>query len=168
MTPNMTQNTLSPVWACLHTVEDPEIPVVNIVEMGIVRDVAEDGKAVTVTITPTYSGCPAMKMIEDNIILALEQAGFAPVTVKTVIAPAWTTDWMTESARESLRQYGIAPPKPTCGATRSPFESPNMHVACPYCGSAETELRSRFGSTACKAIHFCSGCHQPFESFKCI
>lgn len=161
------KTTQSRVWDSLKQVKDPEIPVVDIVGMGIVRDVEED-TGVVVTITPTYSGCPAMKMIEDEIVSTLEGDGFSPVTVKTTITPAWTTDWMTEEAREALRTYGIAPPKATCGATKSPFVNPNMHTDCPFCGAKETELRSQFGSTACKALHYCNGCHQPFESFKCI
>lgn len=156
------------VWDVLHQVKDPEIPVVDVVGMGIVRAVELADQGLTVTITPTYSGCPAMHVIEKEIQQALTEAGYEQVTVHTVISPAWTTDWMSEPAKEALRDYGIAPPKATCAATRSPFETPDMNVACPFCGSNETALRSRFGSTACKALHFCASCQQPFESFKCI
>ncbi len=165
---NETREDEQRVWDLLHEVKDPEIPVVDVVDMGIVRAVALDASALTVTITPTYSGCPAMHVIEKEIRQTLQGAGYAEVEVRTAISPAWTTDWMSERAKEALRDYGIAPPKPTCAATRSPFETPDMQVPCPFCGSLETALRSRFGSTACKALHFCDSCHQPFESFKCI
>ncbi len=156
------------VWDLLHQVKDPEIPVVDVVDMGIVRAVALEGETLTVTITPTYSGCPAMHVIEREIRQTLVEAGYTKATVVTTISPPWTTDWMAERAKEALRSYGIAPPKATCAATRSPFESPDMHMVCPFCASTETALRSRFGSTACKALHFCASCQQPFESFKCI
>ncbi len=157
------------ILACLENVKDPEIPVLNVVEMGIVRDAAVTEDAVTVTITPTYSGCPAMKEIEDGIVAELTRRHVGAVTVKTVFAPAWTTDWMTEPAREKLRQYGIAPPVAhSCAVSRLSLSPPQERPACPFCGSADTELRSLFGSTACKALHFCNGCCQPFEYFKCI
>lgn len=164
----MNNLTEAQLWDRLHQVKDPEIPVIDVIEMGIVRAIKQDHDTVTVTITPTYSGCPAMDMISKEIKANLRQQGCSKVEVETVLAPAWTTDWMSETAKEKLREYGIAPPKATCSAVQSPFEQPNMQVACPACGSASTELRSRFGSTPCKAQHYCNGCHQPFESFKCI
>jgi ring-1,2-phenylacetyl-CoA epoxidase subunit PaaD len=145
-------------------VKDPEVPVLSIVELGVVRQVEVDGTQATVTITPTYSGCPAMRVIEADITAALEAAGFTTVTINTVYAPAWTTDWMSEPAREKLRAYGIAPPGPadslvTLGATV-------REVSCPFCGSPDTGTESEFGSTACKSLHVCRSCRQPFEHFK--
>jgi ring-1,2-phenylacetyl-CoA epoxidase subunit PaaD len=154
-------------WAALGGVPDPEVPAISVVELGIVRDVQVDGDAVTVVVTPTYSGCPAMREIEQDIVAALEAAGFARVDVRTTYAPAWTTDWITAEAREKLRAYGIAPPGPAEGPTLVPLRRRRV-VACPYCGSEQTTLRSEFGSTACKAIHFCDACRQPFEEFKAI
>ena len=150
------------VWAAL-----PEVPVISVVELGIVRDVAIDGDAVTVTITPTYSGCPAMREIERDIVTALEARGFARVAVRTTYTPAWTTAWIDAEAREKLRAYGIAPPGPVEGPDIIPLRRRRV-VPCPYCGSDRTTLRSEFGSTACKAIHFCDACRQPFEEFKAI
>lgn len=146
--------------AVLQLVKDPEVPVLSIVELGIVRDVKADEAtgSVTVTITPTYSGCPAMKVIEEGITAALEQAGFREIKIETVYAPAWTTDWIPEHAREKLRRFGIAPP----GLVQ--LEPPA--VKCPFCGSSETGLVSEFGATACKALHVCRSCRQPFERFK--
>jgi len=149
-------------WDCLRTVPDPEIPVVDVVSMGIVRDVEETPDNVTVTITPTYSGCPAMQEIEGSIRDALHEAGYAQIETKTQIAPAWTTDWITEDARERLREYGIAPPERRC-ASQAGSTTP-----CPFCNSEDTRLQSEFGSTPCKALHVCHDCRQPFERFKCI
>ena len=154
------------VWRSLERVMDPEVPVLNIVEMGIVRDVRVADEEIRVAITPTYSGCPAMKTIEDDIRTELEAKGMGPIRVNLVYAPAWTTDWMTEPAREKLREYGIAPPERT---EKNPDRAPrDRGVACPFCGSNKTDLRSAFGSTACKALYFCDACRQPFEQFKCI
>jgi len=154
-------------WAALRGVPDPEVPVLSVVELGIVRDVAVDGDAVMVTVTPTYSGCPAMREIERDIVAALEAHGFAAATVRTTYAPAWTTDWIGEEAREKLRAYGIAPPGPAEGTTFVPLRR-RRAVTCPYCGSPRTRLQSEFGSTACKAIHVCDACTQPFEEMKAI
>ena len=158
------------VFAILDEVMDPEVPVLSVVELGIVRDVALDGSAVVVTITPTYSGCPAMRMIEDEITTALEAHGLSPVRLETVYTPAWTTDWMSAEAKEKLRAYGIAPPGRAQNdalivLTRAPAAA---RVVCPYCGSHDTEVRSEFGSTACKSICYCIACEQPFEAFKAI
>jgi len=158
------------VFAILEEVKDPEVPVLSVVELGIVRDVAVDGSAVVVTITPTYSGCPAMRVIEDEITAALEARGLSPVRLETVYTPAWTTDWMSAEAKEKLRAYGIAPP----GRAQNdapivlPRASAATRVVCPYCGSQDTEVRSEFGSTACKSICYCIACEQPFEAFKAI
>lgn len=156
------------LFAILDEVKDPEVPVLSVVELGVVRDAVPDDKGVTVTITPTYSGCPAMRMIEEGIVAALERRGLGPVTVKTVYAPAWTTDWMSDDAKEKLRAYGIAPPGRAEHDVLVTIGRRRDTVKCPYCGSANTELRSEFGSTACKSILFCNDCHQPFEQFKAI
>jgi ring-1,2-phenylacetyl-CoA epoxidase subunit PaaD len=158
------------IWEILGTVMDPEVPVLSVVELGIVRDVAIDGRteAVTVTITPTYSGCPALNAIESDIIAALRSHGIASATVRLSYTPAWTTDWIPAQAREKLRAYGIAPPGPTDPAAPIAIGRRRPAVRCPYCGSSATELRSEFGSTACKAIHVCASCQQPFEEFKAI
>lgn len=155
------------VMRVLDGVKDPEVPVLSVVELGIVRDVEIDGSAVTVVVTPTYSGCPAMQAIEDDIVSALHTSGIAEARVRTVFTPAWTTDWMLSAAREKLRVYGIAPPSHS--GVHSPVQIRRREpVVCPFCGSANTASRSEFGSTACKALHFCNACTQPFEEFKTI
>ena len=155
--------------AAIGTVPDPEVPAISVVELGIVRGVdVDDAGAVTVTITPTYSGCPAMFEIEKDIRTALEDAGASTVEVRTVLSPAWTTDWIGPEAREKLRAYGIAPPGRAEPEGLITLTRARQAVACPFCGSKETELRSEFGSTACKAIHVCRSCRQPFDEFKAI
>ncbi len=155
--------------AAIGTVPDPEVPAISVVELGVVRAVTvSDAGAVTVTITPTYSGCPAMFEIERDIRTALEDAGASRVEVRTVLSPAWTTDWMGPEAREKLRAYGIAPPGRAEQDGLITLTRARPPVACPFCGSHETELRSEFGSTACKAIHVCRACQQPFDEFKAI
>ena len=161
---------LSPneVYGVLNTVMDPEVPVISVVELGIVRDVAIQNEAVTITITPTYSGCPAMHEIEADIRTALLKRGVRDVKVKLVLSPAWTTDWIGPEAREKLRAYGIAPPgraEPQGLITLTRARAP---VPCPFCGSSDTRLQSEFGSTACKAIHVCNSCRQPFDEFKAL
>lgn len=164
------------VWAALGTVPDPEIPVISVVELGIVRDVAIEGGHVTVVITPTYSGCPAMRAIEHDVLAALAERGWDDAEVRTVFTPAWTTDWMSEATRAKLRAYGIAPPGARTAADVSPLISLRRAgaaaveppIACPFCGSSDTTLQSRFGATACKALHVCRACRQPFEEFKPI
>ena len=155
------------VLEVLGTVPDPEVPAISIVELGIVRDaeVAPDG-AVTVTITPTYSGCPAMFEIEKDLRAALVEAGASSVAVRTVLSPAWTTEWIGPAAREKLRRYGIAPPGRAEEGGLVTLARRSAAVACPFCGSRSTELQSEFGSTACKAIHVCRDCRQPFDEFK--
>jgi ring-1,2-phenylacetyl-CoA epoxidase subunit PaaD len=154
----------------LDGVKDPEVPVLSVVELGIVRDARVDERGVTIVITPTYSGCPAMRVIEDDIRAALIAQGISPVHVETVYAPAWSSDWLSESAKRKLAAYGIAPPGPAATDTlvsltrRRGSDAPR----CPYCGSPDTTIRSEFGSTACKAICFCNACRQPFEQFKAI
>jgi ring-1,2-phenylacetyl-CoA epoxidase subunit PaaD len=164
-----THPTRDAVLAILDTVMDPEVPVLSVRELGIVRDVTVDASgAVTVTVTPTYSGCPAMHVIEDDIRSALAGAGFASVRVETVYAPAWTSDWIPESARAKLAAYGIAPPAPAERDGLVQLLRARRAPACPYCRSLETEIRSEFGSTACKSICWCRACGQPFEEFKPI
>ena len=156
------------VLAILDSVKDPEIPVVSVVELGIVRDVDVTQDGVVVTITPTYSGCPAMREIEADISRALEEHGIAPVQLRTVYSPAWTTDWISREGREKLEAYGIAPPSPAASTELVSIGRRAAPLRCPYCKSLSTERKSEFGSTACKAIWFCRSCRQPFEEFKPI
>ena len=151
-------------WDAAASVVDPEIPVLTIADLGVLREVAIEGGRVEVAITPTYSGCPAMNMIAVEIALALENAGFREPKVRTVLSPAWTTDWMSEEGRRKLRAYGIAPPLPA-SSRRALFGV--QQVQCPQCGSGDTELLSEFGSTSCKALWRCKNCREPFDYFKC-
>jgi len=155
--------TRSRAWAMLAEVPDPEIPVVSVVDLGIVRAVDEsaDGRDVTVTLTPTYSGCPATEVIARDVRTALE-ASYDVVDVRTQLSPAWTTDWMTDSAREKLNGFGIAPP----GRTSLPLLDVGRPAACPRCGSADVEELAGFGSTPCKALWRCTSCREPFDYFK--
>ena len=156
------------LYRILDEVKDPEVPVLSVVELGIVRDVESTGTGVVVTVTPTYSGCPAMRVIEQDITDALEARGIGPVEVRTTYSPPWTTDWIPAAAREKLRAYGIAPPGAALHEAPIQIGRRRPPVRCPYCGSRDTALRSEFGSTACKSIHACSSCRQPFEEFKAI
>src|SRR5215216_7153260 len=151
-------------WNAAAQVVDPEIPVLTIADLGVLRDVAVRDGRVEVAITPTYSGCPAMDMIALEVELALERAGIARPTVRTVLSPAWTTDWMSEDGRNKLRAYGIAPPQAS-NSRRALFGE--QQVTCPQCGSQNTELLSEFGSTSCKALWRCKACREPFDYFKC-
>ena len=148
----------------LSVIPDPEIPVVNIREMGMLRDVVISEKGYEVILTPTYTGCPAMGIIEQDIKMTLEANGISPVSVKLVYDPAWTTDWMSDVAKEKLRIYGIAPPLHS-SCNLGVFK--NNIIKCPHCHSDDTVLMSRFGSTACKALYQCNNCKEPFEYFKC-
>jgi len=156
------------LFALLETVMDPEVPVLSIVDLGIVRDAVSSDDGVVVTITPTYSGCPAMREIEQNIRVALEEQGAGRVEVRTTYSPAWTTDWISASGREKLESYGIAPPGQTEEASLITLRRRADLLRCPYCKSMNTVERSHFGSTACKSIWFCNSCRQPFEHFKAI
>jgi ring-1,2-phenylacetyl-CoA epoxidase subunit PaaD len=151
-------------WDAAADVVDPEIPVLTIADLGVLRDVAVTDGRVEVAITPTYSGCPAMNMITFEIELALERAGIPNSNVRTVLSPAWTTDWMSEHGRQKLREYGIAPPQ-TASSRRTLFGV--QQVTCPQCGSEDTEVLSEFGSTSCKALWRCKSCREPFDYFKC-
>ena len=158
------------IWEYLKEVTDPEIPVLNIVEMGIARkvEIGEDGN-VLVKITPTYSGCPAMNAIEKLVNEKLEERNVSDYNVKLDFSETWTTDWMTDDAKLKLKDYGIAPPEKTEEETDFLKSlSTTKIVPCPFCDSFETELVSQFGSTACKSQYFCNNCDQPFEHFKCI
>lgn len=146
------------IWALLQEVVDPEVPVLSIIDLGIVRDVIVKDNVVEVVITPTYSGCPAMDMISMHIKLALINAGIKNVVITNVLSPAWTTDWMTEEGKAKLKAYGIAPP----GA-----RDKEDVIQCPQCHSYNTKLVSQFGSTSCKALYQCQDCKEPFDYFKC-
>jgi ring-1,2-phenylacetyl-CoA epoxidase subunit PaaD len=151
-------------WNAAAAVVDPEIPVLTIADLGVLRDVAVNDGRVEVAITPTYSGCPAMNMIGLEIELALEREGIHQAKIRTVLSPAWTTDWMSDDGRRKLLEYGIAPPQ-AGGGRRALFGE--QQVACPQCGSENTELLSEFGSTSCKALWRCKNCREPFDYFKC-
>jgi len=153
----------------LSSIKDPELPVVDIVELGIVRDISVEGDSVQVDVTPTYSGCPAMQVIEQDIVQALEADGFRKVKVRYVFSPPWTSDWLTERTKMKLREFGIAPPTAVedLGAEQLvALRRSRTTIECPYCGSSNTDEKSEFGSTACKAIHYCNSCQQPFDYFK--
>lgn len=155
------------IWAWLEEVSDPEIPVLTVTDLGVVRGVdLVDGECL-VTITPTYSGCPAMNEIEENIRVVLKEKGIQKIRVKTVLSPAWTTDWMTEKGKEKLREFGIAPPEGS-SSDKSVLFAKAKQVSCPHCKSRETEMISQFGSTACKSLYKCKSCLEPFDYFKCI
>ncbi|MDQ3108902.1 MAG: phenylacetate-CoA oxygenase subunit PaaJ [Bacteroidota bacterium] len=159
--------TESAAWEILKEVVDPEIPVLTIMDMGILRDVKADENGIEVTITPTYSGCPAMEMIAEEIKSALSKKGFSNVTIKSVLSPAWTTDWITEEGKAKLFKYGIAPPAHSTADKGALLGNPKS-VKCPQCKSEHTEMISNFGSTACKALWKCLDCKEPFDYFKCI
>ena len=148
------------IWKILEQVADPEIPVLTIADLGIIRDVKLNGDEVEVIITPTYTGCPAMDMIAMNIKLALIENGYSKIKITSVLAPAWTTDWMTEAGKRKLKEYGIAAPN-------KKFEIAVDGIECPLCNSANTKLISEFGSNACKALYQCNDCKEPFDYFKC-
>jgi ring-1,2-phenylacetyl-CoA epoxidase subunit PaaD len=154
------------IWAALAQIPDPEIPVVNVVEMGIVRDVKVEGDKATVTMAPTFSGCPALHAIRESLEKAVRALGFE-AEVKTVLSPPWSTDWITPEAKAKLERYGIAPPKLA-------LDEPGLvqlelsPVRCPRCGSFDTTVKNTFGPTLCKSIHVCNACHEPFEAFKTV
>lgn len=159
-------NDLSRAWAVLEQVMDPEVPVVSVVDLGIVRDLDWRAGHLHLVVTPTYSGCPATEVIEGDIRQALEQAGFAAPDLERRLTPAWSTDWISPQGRERLLAYGIAPPEGSASKRSQLGEPPQ--VCCPQCGSGHTELLSQFGSTACKALYRCRECLEPFDYFKCI
>ncbi len=156
------------IWQLLEDVTDPEVPVLSILDLGIVRQVSIEGEHITVTITPTYSGCPAMNAIATDIRLRLLAEGYSQLTIHNQLSPAWTTDWMTPAGRAKLEAYGIAPPVDgtATGHVLNLFGQ-DTAVRCPLCKSAHTHLVSQFGSTACKALYQCDDCREPFDYFKC-
>lgn len=153
VTAALRQDEVARIWSVLEGVQDPEVPVVSVVDLGIVREVRPD----RVVLTPTYTGCPATSVIERMVRAALDAAGLGAVSIETTLSPPWTTDWISEEGRRKLREYGIAPPTPAGEGA----------VPCPQCGSADTEEISRFGSTPCKALWRCRACAEPFDHFKC-
>lgn len=153
-------SSLQAIWSLLDQVTDPEIPVVSLWELGVLQDIALREATVLVTITPTYSGCPAMSAMEEDIVRVLGASGYTNVEVVTRLAPAWSTQWMSEQARDKLRAYGIAPP----GRQRDE----DVAISCPRCASTNVQCLSEFGSTACKALYQCSDCAEPFDYFKPI
>lgn len=155
------------IWEVLSSVTDPEVPVLTILDLGIVREVKTSEEGVEVIITPTYSGCPAMDMIAMNIRFALAAHGFARVKITSILSPAWTTDWMSEEGKQKLKEYGIAPPNPRQQVCDNNLFAPHEAVQCPHCNSYHTHRVSEFGSTACKALYQCDDCHEPFDYFKC-
>jgi len=151
----------------LETVSDPEVPVLSVLDLGIVRNIKINDDTIEVVITPTYSGCPAMDMIAVNIKLALLEKGYKKISVTTSLSPAWTTDWMTEPGKEKLKAYGIAPPNPTQIVCDTKLFAEAEAIQCPLCNSYHTKLISQFGSTPCKALYQCLDCREPFDYFKC-
>jgi len=159
--------TTEKIWEVLESVCDPEIPVLTVTDLGIIRDVKiHPDHSVEVIITPTYSGCPAMNTIEVNIRSVLQEQGVDPVKVTTILSPAWTTDWMSEAGRAKLKAYGIAPPVGN-SMDKSDLFPEDKIVECPQCGSEDTKMISQFGSTACKSMYKCNNCLEPFDYFKC-
>ena len=162
-------------WRVLDTVPDPEVPAVSVRDLGIVRDVIDHDDVLEVVLTPTYSGCPATEVIEQDVIKAINTAGLGPARVTLRRAPAWTTDWISAEGRRKMLAYGIVPPGPALADGAQPvrffgraFGKPSMQLACPRCGSTNTEQLSAFGSTACKSTWRCLACKEPFEHFKAI
>lgn len=157
--------------AVAEAVTDPELPMLTLADLGVLREVEEDGDAVTVSITPTYSGCPALDTMRDDLVIALHRAGYGTVEVRMVLTPAWTTDWISTAGRRKLAKAGIAPPGKaphhrTGGPVPLTLSLPSRHVHCPHCGSAETGLVSYFGATACRSVYSCCSCSEPFEHVK--
>ena len=153
------------IWQALEDVKDPEIPPVSVVELGIVRDVVIEGEDVTVKMTPTFSGCPALHVIQADIEAKVRSLPVGEVTVETVLYPPWTTDWITEDGRAKLKAFGLAPPMKHGGNLEITFYD---LATCPYCDSADTVIKNTFGPTLCRAIYYCNNCQQPFEQFKAL
>jgi ring-1,2-phenylacetyl-CoA epoxidase subunit PaaD len=155
------------IYTLLSEIPDPEIPVISIVELGVIRKIELEEKSITVTITPTYSGCPAMKQMEDDVRKKLKENGFETVNINMVYSPAWTTDWLSEEAKLKLQKYGIAPPEEST-TDKSFLSGKPKTVTCPRCKSKNSIMISQFGSTACKALYQCKDCMEAFDYFKCI
>ena len=150
------------LWKALERVKDPEIPVISVVEMGIIREIILDGDEAAVKITPTFSGCPAIEVIKNEIRDSIQKLGLK-VTVETVIHPTWTSDWISDEGRQKLKEFGLSPPPRHGGQLEITFFEP---APCPYCDSLNSSIRNTFGSTLCRAIYYCNDCQQPFEQFK--
>ncbi len=159
----MIEITTEAIWQALDEVKDPEIPVVSLVEMGIVREVEVTAEGVTVTMTPTFAGCPALHAMKADIEAKLTNLGVESVEVRQVLSPPWTSDWITEAARQKLKDFGLAPPQRHGGQTEILLLDT---AACPYCDSTNTTIKNTFGPTLCRAIYYCNNCQQPFEQFK--
>jgi ring-1,2-phenylacetyl-CoA epoxidase subunit PaaD len=155
------------IWALLEEVYDPEVPVLSVVDLGVIREVRVNSQTIEIVITPTYSGCPAMDVIRMNIRMQLLRHGYGKANILTVLSPAWTTDWMSEKGKEKLQAYGIAPPNPTQQVCHLPSFHQEEAIQCPRCRSYHTRRISELGSTACKALYKCEDCHEPFDYFKC-
>jgi len=162
----MPATTKEKILSILETVTDPEVPVLSVMDMGIIREVKEQNGNVEIMITPTYSGCPAMDAINVNIRMALATIGFKNIKITQVLSPAWTTDWMTEAGKQKLKDYGIAPPTPKQQVCNDKLFAEEA-IQCPHCDSWHTHRVSEFGSTACKALYVCYDCKEPFDYFKC-
>lgn len=160
-------NTIENIKSVLDRVMDPEVPVLSVIDLGIVRDVIVTDDQAEIVITPTYSGCPAMDVIRMNIHMELLANGFKNVKITTILSPAWTTDWMTEEGKNKLKQYGIAPPNPKPIVCQTEVFATEEAIQCPHCNSYHTHRVSEFGSTACKALYVCDNCKEPFDYFKC-
>jgi len=154
-------------WSVAARVTDPEVPVLTIEDLGVLREVRVDGDHALVTLTPTYSGCPALETMRDDVILALTSAGYGTVDVRMTLTPSWTTDWMTDAGKRKLTEYGIAPPSGRASLGQGPIRL-RMAVKCPRCGSLDTREVAHFGSTSCKALFECRGCLEPFDHFKVL
>ena len=165
--PEVTNITEQHIWKILETVCDPEVPVLSILDLGIVRAVNINGDKIEIVITPTYSGCPAMDAINFDIRLKLLEHGYKNIAITTVLSPTWTTDWMTVSGKEKLKAYGIAPPNSTQMICNTGLFAESEAIQCPLCNSYHTKLISQFGSTPCKAFYQCQDCREPFDYFKC-
>ena len=158
---------VQPIWLLLETVADPEVPVLSVIDLGIIRDIKLNDEEVEVTITPTYSGCPAMDVISITIKMTLLSHGYKNIKINQVLTPAWTTDWMSEEGKQKLKAYGIAPPNPKQQVCDNKLLAPDEAVQCPHCHSYHTHRISEFGSTACKSLYQCNDCKEPFDYFKC-
>lgn len=156
------------IWQWLSEIPDPDIPVISITELGLVRSIEIQDEKVIVTITPSYSGCPAMQLFKENIVSVLKSKDAGEVEIKTIYSPPWTTDWISEPAKQKMKQHGIAPPENSSENLTELFCQSIKKITCPWCNSNDTKLKSQFGSTPCKALWFCNSCQQPFEYFKCF
>lgn len=158
---------INAAWKILEQVVDPEVPVLSVIDLGIIRNITVTSDNITITITPTYTGCPAMDVIQMNIRMVLLENGFKNIIIHTILSPAWTTDWMSESGKEKLKACGIAPPNANQQICTPDSFQKEENIQCPHCYSYHTKLISRFGSTACKALYQCEDCKEPFDYFKC-